>query len=134
MTTAVKPPPQAPLRHPKPESNGASAPPPPVVADQPAGTTGGAMLKLGCALAAIAGIGFITGAVMGVAVDTSGVTAAGRVAGISAGGIFAVLWVAFIVNWYGKRTMPVAEEERPSPAKEKPKPSSSKQKRAPSKG
>jgi hypothetical protein len=89
------------------------------------------MLKVGCALAAIAGIGLITGAVLGVAVDTEGVTTAGTIAGISAGGIFAVGWVALIVNWYRKRTMPV--EEEPSPSKEQPKSSSSKQKPSPPK-
>jgi Na+/glutamate symporter len=91
------------------------------------------MLKIGCVLAAIAGIGLITGAVLGVAVDTEGITTAGTIAAISAGGIFAVVWVGLVANWYRKRTMPVEEEEEPSPSKEKPKPSSSKQKPSPSK-
>jgi hypothetical protein len=89
------------------------------------------MLKIGCVLAAIAGIGLIIGAVLGVAIDTEGITTAGTIAAISAGGIFAVVWVGLVVNWYGKRTMPVEEEEEPSPSKEKPKPS--KQKPSPSK-
>jgi zinc transporter ZupT len=92
------------------------------------------MLKIGCVLAAIAGIGLIIGAVLGVAVDTEGITAAGTIAAIAAGGMFAVVWVALIVNWYQKRTMPVAEEEeegKPSPSKEKS--SSSRQKPSPSK-
>ena len=91
------------------------------------------MLKIGCVLAAIAGIGLIIAAVLGVAVDTEGITTAGTVAAISGGGMFAVVWVALIANWYGKRTMPVAEEEEPSPPKEQSKPSSSKQKPSPSK-
>jgi hypothetical protein len=93
------------------------------------------MLKFGCVLAAIAGIGLIIGAVLGVAIDTEGITTAGTIAAISAGGMFAVVWVGLVVNWYGKRTMPVEEEEEeePSPSKEKPKPSSSKQKPSPSK-
>jgi hypothetical protein len=89
------------------------------------------MLKIGCVLAAIAGIGLIIGAVLGVAIDTEGITTAGTIAAISAGGMFAVVWVGLVVNWYGKRTMPVEEEEEPSPSKEKPKPS--KQKPSPSK-
>jgi hypothetical protein len=84
------------------------------------------MLKIACVVAAIAGIGLILGAVLGVAVDTSGVTTAGTIAAISAGGIFAVVWVGLIANWYRKRTMPVEENEEPSPPKEKPKPASSK--------
>ena len=90
------------------------------------------MLKVGCVLAAIAGIGLITGAVLGVAVDTEGITTAGTIAAISAGAMFAVVWVALVVNWYRKRTMPV-EEEEPSSSEEKPKPSPSKQKPSPSK-
>ena len=100
--------------------------------DQPGRQGGGVALKTACVLAAIAGIGVITGAVLGVAVDTSGVTTAGIIAAISAGGISAVVWVGLIVNWYRKRTMPVGEEE-PAPAKAKPKPSSSKPKPSPSK-
>ena len=105
---------------------------------QPGREPGSVMLKLGCVLAAIGGLGFITAAVLGVAVDTAGVTTAGIIAAISAGGFFAVVWVASIVNWYGKRTTPVEEHVEPAPAKEKPKavakpkPSSSKQKRSPS--
>jgi zinc transporter ZupT len=91
------------------------------------------MLKLGCVLAAISGVGLIIGAVLGVAVDTQGITTAGTIAAVSAGGMFTVAWVALVVNWYRKRTMPVEEEEEPSPSKEKPKPSSSKQKPSSSK-
>jgi hypothetical protein len=82
------------------------------------------MLKIGCVLAAIAGIGLIIGAVLGVAVDTEGITAAGTIAAISAGGMFAVGWVALIINFYRKRTMPVEEEEEEEPSsKQKPSPS-----------
>ena len=89
------------------------------------------MLKTGCAVAAIAGIGLVTGAMLALTVDTKHVTTAGIIAAISAGGMFAVVWVGLIVNWYRKRTMPVEEEEEKetSPSKEKPsssKPSSSK--------
>lgn len=84
------------------------------------------MLKIGCVLAGIAGLGVILAAVLGIAIDTAGITTAGIIAAISAGGIFAVVWVALIVNWYQKRTAPVEEEEKPSSSKEKPKPSSSK--------
>jgi hypothetical protein len=91
------------------------------------------MLKIGCVLAGIAGIGLITGSVLALTVDTQHVTTAGTVAAISGGGIFAVAWVALIVNWYRKRTAPVAEEEEPSSAEEEPKPSSSKQKPSSSK-
>jgi uncharacterized protein (DUF2345 family) len=94
---------------------------------------GGVMLKLACVLAAIAGIGLITGSVLALTVDTQHVTTAGTIAAISAGGMFAIVWVALIVNWYRKRTMPVVEEEEPSPSKEKPKPSPSKPKPSPSK-
>jgi hypothetical protein len=85
------------------------------------------MLKIGCALAAVAGIGLITGAVLAVTVDTEHVTTAGTIAAISAGGMFTVVWVLLVANWYRKRTMPAAEEEEPSASKEKSKPSSSKQ-------
>jgi hypothetical protein len=84
------------------------------------------MLKIGCVLAGIAGIGLIFAAVLGVAVDTAGVTTAGIIAAISAGGIAAVMWVGLVANWYQKRTAPVEEEEKPSSSEEKPKPSSSK--------
>ena len=100
---------------------------------RPGEQRGSGKLKLACVFAALSGIGLITGAVLGVAVDTAGVTTAGTIAGISAGGIFAVGWVALIVNWYGKRTMPPEKQEEPSSSKTKPKPSSSKQKPSPSK-
>jgi uncharacterized membrane protein YebE (DUF533 family) len=89
------------------------------------------LLKIGCVLAGIAGIGLITGAMLALTIDTEHVTTAGTIGAISAGGMLAVLWVALVVNWYGKRTRPAAEEEEPS--EEKPKASSSKQKPSPSK-
>lgn len=86
------------------------------------------MLKLGCVLASIAGIGLVTGAVAALTVDEKHVTAAGAIAAISAGGLFAITWVALVVNFYRKRTMPVEEEEEKetSPSKEKPSPSKQK--------
>jgi hypothetical protein len=89
------------------------------------------LLKIGCVLAGIAGIGLITAAMLALTIDTEHVTTAGTIGAISAGGMLAVLWVALVVNWYGKRTRPAAEEEEPS--EEKPKASSSKQKPSPSK-
>jgi uncharacterized protein (DUF2345 family) len=68
------------------------------------------VMVVGCAVAALAGIGLITGAMLALTVDTAHVTTAGVVAAISAGGLFAVLWVAFVANWYRKHTMPVEDE------------------------
>jgi hypothetical protein len=75
-----------------------------------AAAEGHSMLIVGCILAAIAGIGLITGAMLALTVDTQHVTTAGVVAAISAGAMLVVVWVAFVVNWYRKRTMPVQEE------------------------
>ena len=86
------------------------------------------MLKIACVLAAIAGFGLIGGAVAALTVDAKGGTAAGTFAAISAGVLFALAWVALVVNFYRGRTMPDEEgeeEEKASPSKEK-KPSSSK--------
>jgi hypothetical protein len=92
------------------------------------------MLKIACVLAAIAGFGLVGGAVAALTVDAKGGTAAGTFAAISAGVLFAVAWVALVVNFYRGRTMPDEEEgeeeEKASPSKDKPsskqKPSSSK--------
>jgi len=67
-------------------------------------------MAVGCAVAALAGIGLITGAMLALTVDTAHVTTAGVIAAISAGGMFAVLWVGFVANWYRKHAMPVQEE------------------------
>ena len=67
------------------------------------------MLLIGSAVAAIAGIGLITGAMLALTVDTAHVTAAGIVAAISAGGMLAVLWVGFTSNWYRKHAKPVED-------------------------
>ena len=67
-------------------------------------------MVVGCALAALAGIGLITGAMLALTVDTAHVTIAGVIAAISAGGMFAVVWVGFVANWYRKHTMPVQDE------------------------
>jgi hypothetical protein len=90
------------------------------------------MLKIACVLAAIAGFGLIGGAVAALTVDAKGGTAAGTFAAISAGVLFAIAWVALVVNFYRGRTMPDEEEgEKASPSKDKP--SSSKQKPSSSK-
>ena len=73
-------------------------------------TEGHWLLLVGCAMAALAGIGLITGAMLALTVDTAHVTTAGVVAAISAGGMFALLWVAFVANWYRKHTLPVQDE------------------------
>jgi hypothetical protein len=67
-------------------------------------------MVVGCAVAALAGIGLITGAMLALTVDTAHVTVAGVIAAISAGGMFAVVWVAFVANWYRKHSMPVQDE------------------------
>ena len=72
------------------------------------------MLTVGCVLAAIAGIGLITGAMLALTVDTQHVTTAGIVAAISAGGMLAVVWVASVANWYRKHTVPVQDETPPA--------------------
>jgi hypothetical protein len=87
---------------------------------------GHTMLVVGCALAAIAGIGLITGAMLALTVDTAHVTTAGIIAAISAGGMLAVLWVGFTANWYRKHTKPV-EDETPAAS------NGSRSKRSPSK-
>jgi hypothetical protein len=92
---------------------------------------GHSMLIVGCILAAIAGIGLITGAMLALTVDTKHVTGAGIIAAISAGAMLAVVWVAFVANWYRKRTMPVQEETPVASNGSRSKPSSSK--RSPSK-
>ena len=79
----------------------------PVLRDE---AEGHSMLLVGCAVAALAGIGLITGAMLALTVDTTHVTTAGIIAAISAGGMFAVLWVGLVVNWYRKRTLPVQDE------------------------
>jgi hypothetical protein len=87
------------------------------------------MLKIACVLAAIAGFGLIAGAVGALTVDAPGGTTAGTIAAISAGVLFAIGWMALIVNFYRRRTMPVEEEEPPSskrPSSSKQNPSSSK--------
>jgi hypothetical protein len=75
---------------------------------------GHTMLLVGSAVAAIAGIGLITGAMLALTVDTAHVTTAGIVAAISAGAMLAVLWVGFTANWYRKRAKPVDEEAPPT--------------------
>jgi hypothetical protein len=92
------------------------------------------MLKVACVLAAIAGFGLIGSAVGALTVDAKGGTTAGTIAAISAGVLFALAYLAFIVNFYRGRTMPEdeeEEEEKASPSKEKPSPS--KRKPSPSK-
>jgi uncharacterized protein (DUF2345 family) len=91
------------------------------------GETGGhSLLKVGCAVAGLAGIGLVTAAMLGLTVDTQHVTTAGIIGAISAGGMFAVLWVAFVANWYRKRTMPVQEEAPAASNGSRPKPRASK--------
>jgi hypothetical protein len=68
------------------------------------------LLVVGCAVAGLAGIGLITAAMLALTVDTQHVTTAGIIGAISAGGMFAVLWVGFVANWYRKHTMPVQDE------------------------
>jgi hypothetical protein len=68
------------------------------------------VMVVGCAVAALAGIGLITGAMLALTVDTAHVTTAGVIAAISAGAMLAVLWVAFVANWYRKHSMPVQDE------------------------
>ena len=92
---------------------------------------GHSMLIVACVLAAIAGIGLITGAMLALTVDTQHVTTAGIIAAISAGGMLAVVWVAFVASWYRKRTTPVQEETPVASNGSRPKPSASK--RSPSK-
>jgi hypothetical protein len=87
---------------------------------------GHTMLLVGSAVAAIAGIGLITGAMLALTVDTAHVTTAGIVAAISAGSMLAVLWVGFTSNWYRKHTKP-AEDEAPETT------NGSRSKRSPSK-
>ena len=91
------------------------------------------MLKIACVVAAVAGFGVIGAAVGALTVDAKGGTTAGTIGAISAGILFAILYVAFIANFYRGRTKPVEdeEEEKASPSQEKP--SSSKQKPSPSK-
>jgi uncharacterized protein (DUF2345 family) len=67
------------------------------------------LMVVACAIAALAGIGLITGAMLALTVDTAHVTTAGVIAAISAGGMLAVVWVAFVVNWYRKHAMPVPD-------------------------
>ena len=80
--------------------------------DRVEGTDAGghSLLKVGCVVAGLAGIGLVTAAMLGLTVDTQHVTVAGIIGAISAGGMFAVLWVAVVANWYRKRTMPVQDE------------------------
>jgi hypothetical protein len=89
------------------------------------------IVLVGCAVAALAGIGLITGAMLALTVDTTHVTTAGITAAISAGGMFAVLWVAFVVNWYRKHTLPVQDETPAAANGSRSKPPASK--RSPSK-
>jgi len=67
-------------------------------------------LMVGSAVAALAGIGLITGAMLALTVDTAHVTVAGIIAAISAGGMLAVLWVGFVASWYRKHAMPVQDD------------------------
>jgi hypothetical protein len=71
---------------------------------------GHTMLLVGSAVAAIAGIGLITAAMLALTVDTAHLTTAGIVAAISAGTMLAVLWVGFTANWYRKHSGPVEDE------------------------
>jgi hypothetical protein len=71
---------------------------------------GHTMLLAGSAVAAIAGIGLITAAMLALTVDTAHLTTAGIVAAISAGTMLAVLWVGFTANWYRKHSKPVENE------------------------
>jgi hypothetical protein len=67
-------------------------------------------LVFGSAVAALAGIGLITGAMLALTVDTIHVTTAGIIGAISGGAMLAVLWAGFVANWYRKHTMPVEDE------------------------
>lgn len=71
---------------------------------------GHTVLLVGSAVAAIAGIGLITAAMLALTVDTAHLTTAGIVAAISAGTMLAVLWVGFTANWYRKHAKPVDDE------------------------
>ena len=68
------------------------------------------LLMVGSAVAALAGIGLITGAMLALTVDTAHVTTAGVIAAISAGAMLAVVWAAFVANWYRKHSAPVQDE------------------------
>jgi uncharacterized protein (DUF2345 family) len=96
--------------------------------DRVEGTDAGGLspLKAGCAVAGLAGIGLITAAMLALTVDTQHVTIAGIVGAISAGGMFAVLWVGFVANWYRKHTMPVQDETAAASKGSSPKPRASK--------
>jgi hypothetical protein len=78
------------------------------VQDDEAG--GHSLLIVGCALAALAGIGLITGAMLALTVDTDHVTTAGVIGAISGGAMLAVGWVAVVANWYRKHSVPVQDE------------------------
>ena len=84
------------------------------------------LLKVGCTLAAVAGVGLITAAMLGLTVDTQHVTVAGIIGAISAGAMLSVLWGAFLANWYRKRTMPVQDETPAASNGSRPKPRASK--------
>ena len=74
------------------------------------------LLMVACAVAALAGIGLITGTMLAPTVDTAHVTTAGVIGAISGGAMLAVVWVAFVANWYRKHSMPV-QDEAPAAAK-----------------
>ena len=71
---------------------------------------GHSLLMVGSAVAGLAGIGLITAAMLGLTVDKQHVTTAGIIAAISAGAMFAVVWVALVGNWYRKHSKPVRDE------------------------
>lgn len=69
------------------------------------------VLKVACALAAIAGFGLIASAVAALTVDAPGGTMAGSIAAVSAGLLLAVAWVALILTFYRRRTTPEGEKK-----------------------
>ena len=84
------------------------------------------LLKVGCRVAGLAGVGLVIAAMLALTVDTQHVTVAGIIGAISAGGMFSVLWVAFVANWYRKHTMPVQDETPAASNGASPKPRASK--------
>jgi hypothetical protein len=65
----------------------------------------GLMLKIFCAVGAIAAVGLCTGAVWAVITDEQHVTTAGRIGAVSAGLLFAVVFLGLILNFYRKRML-----------------------------
>lgn len=65
----------------------------------------GPMLKIFCAVGAIAAVGLCTGAVWAVIADEQHVTTAGRIGAISAGLLFVTVFLGLILSFYRKRSL-----------------------------